>query len=434
MRFLYEVIFYILAFLYAPIFFMKGKHKGEFMSRLGVLPLAQAERMRGQKILWIHAVSVGEVALAFRLANLIRTEIPSVQFCFTTTTMAGRDVAARLKKDEDHLFFFPMDFGFAVRSFIEKASPKAVVIMETEIWPNLIWELSNQKIPFFIMNGRISDKAIVKYKKIEFFIKPILKLFTGIAAQDELMRSRFLELGACPEMVVVTGNMKYDWKPTRVEKDYFEMIQRVLKPRQDELLCIAGSTHEGEEVELLKIYKSILKKRSDFRLVIAPRHLDRIQKIEKSAQTLGLKLIRLSAISEPGFMKGFEFNYPGVFLLDRMGVLGNLYELADIVFIGGSLVPKGGHNLVEPAYFGKAILFGPYFGNFKFISEEFKKNNAAIQVADALGLQKEIVSIMDDYAKRCKMGQAARSLVSYHQGAAQRNVDFMMKSIEFLRS
>lgn len=432
--FLYQIVFSIFAMAYLPIFIAKGKHNDAFSERLGAVPKEIIGALKGKKVIWIHAVSVGETVLAFRLADLLRQAPGDFQFCFTTTTSTGREVARRLKKPSDHLFYFPLDFIFSVRAFIKNVNPLAVVIMETELWPNLIWELSAKKIPLFIMNGRISDKAIVKYNKIKFFLRPLLSALTGVGVQDESMRLRFVSLGARQEVLAVTGNMKYDWRPAEIGKNDLETLQRFVAASNKGFLCIAASTHEGEEEIFFKNYLQIKKSQSNFGLLIAPRHLDRIEAIGKRAASLGIKPVYFSEYLNPRTTRKLPAEANEVFILDRMGLLGNLYESADLVYVGGSLVSKGGHNPVEPAYFGKAILFGPSMDNFKSMAEEFIRFKAAHMVKDADDLIKEITALMKDKTRRLQMGQAAQALVLSHQGAADKSVKFMIKTMHSLRS
>jgi len=416
MSLLYGFFFSIFALLYLPIFFLKGKAKGGVGSRFGRVDANTIEKLKNQKVLWIHAVSVGEVALAVRLMNHWRGLFPGKRFVLTTTTVTGFEVASRSVRPEDTVLQFPVDFRFSVRRFVRSVHPEAVVFMETEIWPNLIWELSSRKIPFMILNGRISDKAIGKYRPLQFFLKPLLKRFTGIGVQDETMRSRFLELGADPAKVEVTGNLKFDWEPPKeIPTETQAVLQRLVKPGQ--FLLIAASTHEGEEGILLGIFEKIRKNHPGFRLLLAPRHPERLESVEKLAMGRGIRLKRVFSSPQNGYDEGSADPW----LLDRMGVLAHLYGAADAVFVGGSLVPTGGHNPVEPAFYGKPVSFGPYMNNFSDMSRLFLSGGAALESAGAEELEKNLVFWIQNPEERRNLGDRARQLVAGHRGALGKN-------------
>lgn len=427
MRLIYSFCFAVFAVFYLPLFLFKGKHKGGFGSRLGFVPPDVQKALEGRQVIWVHGVSVGEVVQAFRLVGALKKKFGAARFLVTTTTTAGRDVALKLKAGEDNVLYFPADFRFSVRRFLSSVRPSALVLIETEIWPNLLSELSKRKIPAFIVNGRISDRAISRYKKVKFFLAPFLNRLHAIGAQDDLMKTRFIELGADPSIVSVTGNMKFDWQPGHSGEELVKELGHALKG-SDTFLLIAGSTHESEEEMLLDLYGSVYAAHPDFRLLIAPRHLERVDSIERAALRKNLRLVRTSrlcaAVSGPELAPAAP-----VFLLDSMGVLANCYRLADAVFMGGSLVPVGGHNLIEPAFFEKCVLFGPFMNNFSQMAEEFKRSSAGIQVQSAKELKARILELMADRAKGGIFGRRAKQLVLGHQGATDRNLRVLLRSI-----
>jgi 3-deoxy-D-manno-octulosonic-acid transferase len=415
MQLICNFLFFLFSLFYLPFFFLKGKHRQGFGERLGMVPAEVKRRLAGKKVLWVHAVSVGEVVQAARLIDVLRPKFPSALFVLTTTTATGYQTACRLKKPQDQLLYFPIDFGFCVHSFVRDIRPSAVVILETEIWPNLIWELSKKHIPVFIVNGRISDRALRRYRFFVFFFKPLLNLFQAIAVQDGQMGSRFLELGASPARVVVTGSMKYDWQPPP---------QKTSVEKGNSFLWVAGSTHEGEEEILIDCYFSLRKKFPALRLLIAPRHLDRLGSIERKISQKGLTMIKTSTHDSPLATDG-----ESIFVLDQMGVLVDWYRTADVVFVGGSLVPAGGHNLVEPAFFEKPILFGPHTHNFREMVREFKEKNAGLEIQNKEELERALMSLIQDADKRHALGAAAKALILSHQGASQKNAELIAKTV-----
>ncbi len=429
MRVLYEAGFLIFVLFYLPFFLMKAKHRYGFLCRLGFVPAPVRKSLEGKKVIWVHAVSVGEVVQAVRLINALKEKFTAFKFLLTTTTAAGYEVAQKMTSEEEAVSFFPIDLTWCLRRFIRDVRPSAVVILETEIWPNLIYELSDRGIPAFIVNGRISDKAIGSYRKIRFFMKDVLSFLSGIAVQDEGMRQRFLELGADQALLSVTGNMKYDWQPQTGHEEMIQKIESFFKSH-DSFLWICGSTHEGEEEILLDVYQAVKKSCPALRLLVAPRHLNRIESVERKASQKGIFVKRVSSALVEVPRSGHEAE--GVWILDQMGLLASLYRAADAVFIGGSLVNFGGHNLAEPAFFEKAILFGPFMQNFKEMAEAFKIHEAAMEVDTGGDLQEKLLLLIRDEERRKAMGRRARQLVFQHQGATHRNRAALLKTIELV--
>ncbi len=425
MRFLYDVVFFIFSLFYLPLFIAKGKFGASWRQRFGHVKPEMLRWLHSKRVLWVHAVSVGEIGLAIGFLDRLREALPEARFVITTTTQTGYEVASKIKKDQDTLLYFPVDFRFSVRSFIDSVCPAVMVLFETEIWPNLIWELSARKIPVLILNGRISDRAFGKYRKIRFFLQRTLAQLSLIAAQDVRMRERFIALGAEPGKVIVTGNVKFDWKPAQAVSAQAQRLQRGCK-KASEFLCVAGSTHDGEEQMFFSIYPTLKAAYPEFRLLIAPRHLNRLAAIEVAASKRGLRTQRVSS-EDAGFEN--ENNEGKIFLLNQMGVLPFLYEVADLVFVGGSLVAAGGHNLVEPAYFNKPILFGPFMNNFIEMAQEFIKNEAACPVTDAQDLERKIGELFCNPAYRQSLGMAAKHLVLRHQGATQKNKEILVAAM-----
>lgn len=286
------------------------------------------------------------------------------------------------------------------------------VLMETEIWPVLIDRLCRSGVSVLIANARISDKALPGYRRVRGWIGPVLRQVRRILAQSPEMAGRYAQLGAAEGSVLITGNLKYDWvppAPCEVEGARIASYRSAAS-----FVLLAASTHEGEEQILFDIYTRIKAQYPYFRMVIAPRHPERVAAVVKEAERMvgGCDLL-----SRPDTSQG------KVLLVDKMGVLGSLYPAADVVFVGGSLVPVGGHNPIEPAYFGKPVLFGPWVANFREITADFVKAAAAVSVTDADGLEKEILRLLSDPAERARMGGRALELVQSQRGALARTVD-----------
>ena len=420
MRLLYRILFFIFSIAYLPFFFFKGKHREGFGERLGWIPPKVRLKLAGKKVIWIHAVSVGESILAMHFLEALKKERPSAAILITVTTPTAREMVLRKKKEEDTLLYLPVDFKGAVRRFANAVKPAVLILFETEIWPNLIWELSDRQVPIFIVNGRISEKALNSYKKVSFFLTPILNRIRKIGAQDETMRRRFLELGADEGRVEVTDNLKYELRPdTRSSEPWAEKIRSVFGKSRI-FLFIAGSTHEGEEEFLFNLYPTLAASDRDFRMLLAPRHVERVDAVLQKARALGVPAERLSEA------RWTADSLAPVLILDKMGVLSGLYAEAEVVFLGGSLVPVGGHNPTEPASFGKAVIFGPHMQNFNEMAEEFIRSNAALRVQSAEELRQAIEALVKDSVRRAALGAAAKKLMERHQGALRKNLEMIL--------
>ncbi len=415
LRFIYNVGFFIFSLIYLPTFIAKGKFKGGLRERFGFVPIQIQQKLREKSVVWIHAVSVGEAAQAMVFLKALKENWPDKHFLITTTTATGRETVLKNRSDDDTVLYCPIDGFFAVKRFLNAVRPERVILFETEIWPNLIFELSDRKIPAWIVNGRISDRAFPKYRRVQLFLAPVLRRLKGILAQDEQAKERFISLGAAPDTVHVSGNLKYDWFPKGVFAGEADFFRKALG--SNTFLWVAGSTHAGEEEILFDAYCHLKAKYSFFALLLAPRHLDRLSKIEKLAADRNLELVRLSQ-----WKSGQS---AGIVVLDKMGALADFYNAADSVFVGGSLVPTGGHNLVEPAYFEKPILFGPFTQNFRQMTELFLKEGAGFEVKDLEMLSAALDKQIADVNFRVGLGQKAKKIIKLHQGATQRSIDFL---------
>jgi len=423
MLFLYQIGLFFFALAYLPFFFLKKKHGPGWPSRFGWVPDGVSRSLGGGPVYWIHAVSVGEMALAVRLAAELKAKRPGSRVLLTATTVTGSAVARRLKSADDEFLFFPIDFTFCVRRFVAAIKPKALILMETEIWPSLLEELGRRNVPVFIANARISDRAWKRYRRFRSFFGRYLRYVKVIAAQDAQMAERFVAMGAEPQAVRVAGNMKFDWRPKPGSESEVEPLRSKLA-RPKDFLFIAGSTHEGEEEIFFRAFKAIRRLHPEFRMVVAPRHPERFASIEKKAVQESVSIKKVSQMTS----SGYDGDAERIAVLDVMGVLGPLYRLADTVFIGGSFVPQGGHNPVEPAFFGKAVLFGPSMHNFREMAAQLTQSGAAIAVSDASCLEKTILQLIDDRERRRKLGEAAQALVRAHEGATARAAQWVVEA------
>jgi len=360
---------------------------------------------------WIHAVSVGEASAAVPLVEAIARRWPQLSIVMTTVTPTGaRIVTERVGRLVTHRYF-PVDLPGPVRRALDAVRPRFFIGLETELWPNFFRALASRGIPVMIVNGRISDRSFRRYRLVRGLMTRMLSRVTVFGMQSEEDARRIIALGALPERVVVTGTLKADLPAQPGGRD--PIWERALGDTR--LVLIAGSTHPGEETAVLDAYQRLRARFPNVRLVLAPRHPSRADEVERLVRELGLPAVRRSALSGPA-------DGQAVIILDTIGELADLYEIADVVFVGGSLVPTGGHNMLEPAQRRKPVLFGPHTGNFRESAELLLAAGGAVVVKDALDLAREAERLLEDGPARCAMGEAAFAAVSTRQGAVARTL------------
>ncbi len=413
MTIILNILFALYAFLYLPYLLLSGRWYKGFGMRFGLLPADIHRRLAGQSHLWLHAVSVGEVMAIEPLVRQLSAQKTGYPLVLTVTTKTGYALAKERFPDMIVLPS-PLDFTFTVQHFINAIKPKIYVAAETEIWPNLFHALSKNNCPIVVVNGRISDRSIGRYESIKFFLKPILGFVRIWGMQSQIDADRIIGLGADPTRVRVMGNVKFD--------DATQSANVAVPPLPSGFLWfIAGSTHPGEEEIILKAAQQLRQQGLKWRVVIAPRHVDRCRAVEALVSSYGLTPVL--------FSKFFSSASPSdaVIIVDTIGQLRSLYACADLVFVGKSLCVGGGHNIIEPAFFSKAIMIGPMMANFRDITACFKSAGALIQVPDEKVFLKELVRLANDAEARQALGQKAYAVIKNNQGATKRAIE-MIKS------
>ncbi|MBF0505354.1 MAG: 3-deoxy-D-manno-octulosonic acid transferase [Nitrospirae bacterium] len=365
---------------------------------------------------WIHAVSVGEVIASVPLLKKIKERHPSLDVIISTVTDTGQKVARERAGAYAEIIYVPFDFPFAVRNALCKVRPAVFIIMETELWPNIIRILKENNVPVVLMNGRLSERSHKGYKKMVFFIKHVLRNFTFLCVQDDIYAERFRSLGAEPERIKVLGSFKFDTRPSSSVPAWTETLSGPI--------IIAGSTHETEEDLILDAY---MRLKSDFpglNLIIAPRHPERFRTVEELLKKSGLKYIKRSDIP---FRNGdTEKTASGlVVLLDVIGELSAVYGAADIAVMGGSFIEHGGQNPLEPAFWRKAVVCGPHMENFPFM-EEFYSSKGAV-MAEARLLYGVLKGLLDSPEEMHRMGGIAKDLYEKNSGATDRAMEIIEK-------
>ncbi|MDD4908237.1 MAG: 3-deoxy-D-manno-octulosonic acid transferase [Candidatus Omnitrophica bacterium] len=412
MRLIYDLIFFVYVLFSLPVYVIKGKFHQGFKQRLGILDVALKVRP-----IWVHAVSVGETKSCEHLIAGLRKLYPARPIAISTVTATGNKIARGLAGENDLVFYLPLDLSFIVERVVRKIDPVLFIIAETEIWPNLISSIHRRGVPVITVNARISDRSFKGYSMVKPLIKTILRMIDLFCAQTWDDAQRLLSLGVDEARIRITGNMKYDYAAP--EKADFPEHRSKLGLDEKDILLVAGSTHPGEEAALLKIYKELLPEFPFLRLLIAPRHPERSEEIGQLAGKSGFEPLLVSKLDLSGNKRGAL----NVFILDTIGQLVSFYASADIVFIGGSLVKKGGHNILEPAAFAKPVLFGPYTFNFKDMVSLFLKNKGAVQARDAADLEEKIGYFLKNIAEAVKLGRRARELLLQNRGATKKNLD-----------
>jgi 3-deoxy-D-manno-octulosonic-acid transferase len=362
----------------------------------------------------VHAVSMGEVNAASALVRAMQKAFPEHPLCLTTFTPTGSERVRALFRDEVFHVYAPLDLPGAVRRFLDRVRPRLLVIMETEIWPNLYREAAARGIPILIANARISDRSIGAYRRFRGLTAAALNRVSRIAAQSEQDASRLIEIGADPGRMQVTGNLKFDIRLPPSLQEQGESIR--LAWGTDRLVLIAGSTHEGDEEPVVEAFRRLLAAFPNALLVLVPRHPERFGRAAQQARSAGLKVsLRSEGASCPRSCQ--------CFVIDAMGELLRYYAASDVAFVGGSLAPIGGHNVLEPAALSKPVLVGPHTFNFVDITNQLLDAGAAIRVTGAGDLEEAVSRLFRDPERRDRMGRASRDLVKGGQGALARTLE-----------
>ena len=414
---LYTAAALCFALLASPWFLYQAWRHGKYLptlaQRLGRLPAGL--NVDGDPSIWIHAVSVGEVLAARALVSALRHRHPRLRLLLSTTTMTGQDVARRRVPDVDGLFYFPLDLPWVVRRVLDVVRPQLFVMMETELWPNLLRECRARGVRTVLVNGRISARSFPRYRLVRPFIRRVLADVDLCCAQGDESRRRLVDLGADPARVVVTGSLKFDSLDTSPQGR--DRVLRYFRVRESRLVLMAASTLRGEEPAVLRAFRRVHATRHDALLVIAPRHPERFDEVEQLCREEGYRVERRSMLPVDAEPRA------DIVVLDTLGELASLFQVATLVFVGGSLVNAGGHNILEPAVFGKPILFGPHMQNFAEIATAFLANDAAVQVRDEAGLEAAVLALVDDPVRRTALGAAARAMVEANRGARERTLE-----------
>ncbi len=423
MYLLYSFLLFVALCLAAPYLLFQAllhrKYLGSLRERLGLGLVARNDEPR----LLVHCVSVGEFLAAEPLLEALRKALPHLRLVISTTTATGQALARERVSSYAEVCYFPLDFRSSVDRFLSAVKPSVVLILETEIWPNFLKAAQERSIPVVIANGRISDRSFARYRLFKPFLKRVLRCIDLALMQSRQDGDRLLALGAVSHSVGVCGNIKYDLgteqQALRLQSKAEEL--NALLGLEGSMLIVAGSTVAGEEELLLQAYRQV--RSLGARMLIAPRHPERFEQVAQLIESKGWKVVRRSQVPSP-------VTSSELILLDSIGELAAVYRFATLVFVGGSLVPHGGHNILEPALYGKAILTGPHTSNFRRIVEDFTSHGALIQLKSSEQLMDEMRRLLSDPVAREQLGRQALRVMEANRGAVDRHMQYIRGVIE----
>ena len=414
----------VLCPLWVPLVRLREKYRKTFRRRLWMETLSPEARGGASaptsSTIWIHALSVGEVLSAEPLVEALARTHGAANLIFTASTHTGMQTAQRVIAPHVRAVrHFPYDTLFSVKRALTVIQPRKVVIVETDLWPNFLYQLNRCAIPVFLVNARVSGRSYRGYKRIAGVVVPLLSMFSRICVQSARDRQRFLDLGVPGEKIVLAGNLKFDQSPISVSVSKRERLSAGLGLGADESVWVAGSTHAHEEAMLGRAYLRIRDAVKGLTLIVAPRDPGRATDVCGIFRGQGIQAVTVAQLEKQARPPG------AVVVVDRLGMLRDLYALADVAFVGGSLVKAGGHNPLEPASVAKPILFGPYTDDFDWISRTLETAGGAIRIANEIQTAEQVRELMLSSAKRVRMGSMAHGVFRTHQGAVNRTLDIL---------
>jgi 3-deoxy-D-manno-octulosonic-acid transferase len=397
------------------------KYREGLLQRLGLVPTWLRKQLAGlsgeRPVLWVHAVSVGEVLAVSRLVKTLDAALPDYLIAISTTTRTGQALA-RERFGAERVFYCPLDLPWAVRAWLNVLQPRLFILAETEFWPNLLDGCFRRKIPVAVVNARISDRSWPRYRRLRWLWRPFLSRLSRVLAQSQTDAERLKTIGCQPQRVTVAGNLKFDVRATG-QADATRLLKALAGPLR---LIVAGSTLEGEEAALLDAWPRLLQADPQLAMVLAPRHPERFAAVAALLEKSGFSWTRRS-----GWRSAPEDSLPPlnpgqIVLLDTIGELASVYSLALVAFVGGSLVPAGGHNPLEPAQFGVPIVMGSHFANFRSITEDLLAHQALRIATDNKDMSTAMIDLLEDRPSALSMGNRAKEVFDQQAGATGRCV------------
>lgn len=418
---LYDLALLLSSLVLVPYYLIRGLRYGKsrhgIRERLGFFKPEQLARLDRRQVIWVHAVSVGETRAAVPLLRGLRRKYPDACLVISSVTETGRAVARQIP-EVDVCLFFPFDLSWAVRRALRLVNPSIILIVETEIWPNFVRIAHQNQIPIMLVNGRFSDRSFPRYFTLKRFLKPLLQMFSAFCMQTAHDARRARRVGASADKVMVSGNLKFDVVSSLESLSPPQDLRREYHLPAEVPVWVAGSTHAGEEAIVADVCRQLQADHIDQILVLVPRHPERARNIGEELNTLGIHWVLRSEIGRYDTL----LQAGDVLLVDSIGEMLNFYSVADLVFVGGSLVPVGGHNLLEASLLNKPVLFGPHMQNFKEIASLVLDSQAGVQVEDGPQLKENIELLLKSPELRLDMGARGFDLLAEHAGATEKTL------------
>ncbi|MEN6623638.1 MAG: glycosyltransferase N-terminal domain-containing protein [Smithella sp.] len=430
MYILYNIILLLAAVLAIPYYFFKmvitGKYRKSLIPKLGGRQARILANLKNAARVWLHAVSVGEVTAAAPIVACLKKMRPDVEIIFSTSTETGQEMAQRLVKGVDAFIYFPLDIPVVVRKMIRLAKPDIFTMVETELWPNFLKTCQNYDVKVLMVNGRISPRSYGKYRQTKFFWKRILISLDAAGMIAGIDADRLKNIGMDSGKIQILGNAKYDALASMASPQLQEEIAQLFNVQKNERFFVAGSTHQGEEEVVIKVYKELIKNYPDFKLIIVPRHIERTKDILE----LLLKYNLNDVITVTNMKNGKQRMKEKIILVDVIGVLFKVYSLATVVYCGGSLVPKGGQNILEAAAWGKMIYYGPSMEDFSEEKALLENVGAGVTIRSESELFQEIIKALDNPEELKRRGAKGKAIVTENRGAASRYAALINKYLQ----
>jgi 3-deoxy-D-manno-octulosonic-acid transferase len=431
MRVAYNILFVLFFWLSAPWYFLKmwrrGNWRAGFGQRFARYGAAIQDVLGRRPVLWLHAVSVGEVGVCLQLLRALEPSLPAFQFVVSTTTSTGMGELRRRLPSHIQAIYYPADFPGVVRRALNTLRPKAIILVEAELWPNLLWQAQDRAIPLFLVNARLSERSFKGYGRFAVLFRPIFSRFRAVGCQQPGDAQRLIALGFPAAAVRTVGNMKFDAAQPDAQPGLdVPGLLRQIGVNTNAKLLVAGSTHAGEEAVLAEMLPRLRRRFPELFLILVPRHFERAREAAQDLAASGIPFVYRSDVTGE---KQFAPGQLECLLVNSTGELKFFYEQAALVFVGKSLTAEGGQNPIEPAALGKAMVFGPNMQNFKAVAAAFLAERAAIQVPDAAALEQAIAALLGDDQRRSEMGARALQVVRQNLGATARTVQLITERL-----
>ena len=432
MQLLYNIAAIIIVILIIPMFMVRSVREKGFVERirqsLGFFPEHALDKVEKKDCIWVHAASVGEIVATSPLIKEFRKEFPKSPILVSVVTTSGYEMANRIIKDADAIIYFPLDLPWLAGHVLRRIRPRVFLPVETELWPNFLRTARKIHVPVMMVNGRISDKSVKQYKHLHSLLRNMIGTVKLFAMQSPIDAEYIMRLGAPQELVTVTGNTKFDQTYTDVSPEEKQKIIEEMGLSKNDGIFLAGSTHRGEEEAVLQAFKAVRETHPHARLVIAPRELLRTTEVVHLCRKAGFSVTTRTKLQHEAPQD------EDIVILDTIGELGKVYSIGDVVFVGGSFVPHGGHNILEPAAHGKAIIVGSHMFNFKDTYALFKNRDACLTVKNGEELAKQVTRLFDEPEHRHRMEEETRAIVRENKGASRKSAILLHQMLESYES